>query len=198
MQPIKSVYKISDASGKTYIGSTNNPKRRLIEHKSTLIGLDKSTATIQVLCTTKNFENLESSLVQIELKNNKQNCLNKTKNGKSGNNLVFFSDELKIKRSNQTKKMWQNEESRNKIILARKKQSKEHLLWLNKLAIQKLINNMPSYIAICKKTNKQFGPFKGYDLASKELNCCISSITRALKDGANNRKFYFKYTKDLT
>lgn len=192
---IKSVYKITDNLGHSYIGSTNRPQKRIFEHKSNLIGLDKKSAKIEVICTCKNYEKLEAELVGKELSNNPL-CLNKTKTGKSGANFVNYPERLRTSNSEKLKERWKNPEQR-KIFMAGIAKSKlvNDVIAMNKKANEVKIGKMPEYIAICKKTGKIFGPYKGYKQAIIDTGCSLDAIFKTLKHGNNNRKFEFKYLR---
>lgn len=195
----KFVYKITDKNGMSYIGSTNRPKHRLIEHRCNTLGFDKESMKIEIICETENYEEIEKKYVEIELKNNNKKCLNKTKDGKSGANLIFISDDLIEKKSNIMKKRWQNPEQK-KIFLEgiKKSKLKNNVIEMNKKANEVKIAKMQEYIAICKNTGIVFGPYKGYKLAIEETKCSLDSIFRTLKHGNNNRKFYFEYIGEST
>lgn len=190
----KSVYKITDKNGFFYIGSSINPRRRLGEHRYRNIRLDKNSMKLEIICTTKNFIKLEESLIKNALLKNDGLCVNKTTSGCGGFHPMQMTEKRFSKASNNLKNRWKDPEQK-KIFMAGIEKSRKinNLFEMSKKSQELKWSKMPEWTAICKKTGKIFGPYRGYKFAKEELGCSIDAIFKSLRKNNVNKKYEFKY-----
>lgn len=195
----KYVYKITDKFENFYYGSTNNTNRRLVEHRSKNLKLDKNSLKIEILFHTEDYANIEESLIRKELENKNAKCMNMTECALGGASKLRYSEEMKIISSNSLKNRWKDKEQRKKLLEANHKgRLKNDVFEMSKKSHKLKNEKMPEWTMTCVKTGKVFGPYKGYEQATLETGMYRSTFMRNLKNKSKSKKFEFKYLNEVT
>jgi hypothetical protein len=115
---------------------------------------------------------------------------NKSKAGVGPKGFMPNAKEIKRRRKQMIEWRKRNPE---KVLLAKVKSiTPENQKIRSRISHQKRWERMKAWVAICKKSGKVFGPFKGYFFAKKVLNLHQTTLIRGLLHKTKNRRFEFK------
>lgn len=182
------IYKLYDDKGNIYIGSTSRSlSARLAEHKyQRRLDIDFNNIKIELIEECEDSLRYERETFYIKLLSNKNKCL-------AGIGPIGYKNsEKEIKRKSDLMTSFYKyrkdiiEKARKKSLTSEKQKER------SKKAKIKRTLSMPKYYAINKKTNKIFGPYKGYEISKKELCLHPSTIANCVNKNQKNRTYIFK------
>lgn len=171
------IYRLYNENNVCYIGSTNNVKRRLAEHRSdSKLNNNRSSQKVFETGNKVKIEVLEIASFkkrfereQFWMNQYKESIVNRAKAGLGPVGYSFISEEQRKQKSLKFKNAWKNNrEHVLKYVNAHK--TKEFQSMASKQALKARYEKAPTYNVFCSKTRKYLGSFK----TNKELGKIIN------------------------